>query len=163
MEVSRLKIVIFGAFHAGKSTFIQAVDPTSRHMDTECGDGTTTVALDYGKVVMHGLTVHLFGTPGQERFEFARRIIMEGMDAALLLVDCSCAVDDFTKRLYYDLVDSHVPLGLLLNKCDEVESCPAMVRRELPETRYTYEISARDPSNAREALARFVAGIKENR
>ena len=88
---------------------------------------------------------------------------MEGMDAALLVVDCSCAVDDFTKRLYYDLVDSHVPLGLLLNKCDVVESCPAMVRRELPETRYIYEISARDPSNAREALARFVAGIKENR
>jgi len=60
MEVSRLKIVIFGAFHAGKSTFIQAADPTSRHIDTECGDGTTTVALDYGKVVMDGLTVHLF-------------------------------------------------------------------------------------------------------
>ncbi|OPZ42493.1 MAG: elongation factor G [Euryarchaeota archaeon ADurb.BinA087] len=163
MEVSRLKIVIFGAFHAGKSTFIQAVDPTSRHIDTECGDGTTTVALDYGKVVMDGLTVHLFGTPGQERFEFARRIIMEGMDAALLLVDCSCAVDDFTKRLYCDLVDSHVPLGLMLNKCDVAESCPAMVRRELPGTGNMYEISARDPSSVREALGSFVAIVKENR
>jgi len=163
MQEPRLKIVVFGSYHAGKSTFIQAVDPASRHVDTASGDGTTTVALDYGKVMMDDVPVHLFGTPGQERFEFARRIIMEGMDAALLLVDCSCAVDDFTKRLYYDLVDSHVPLGLMLNKCDVVESCPAMVRRDLPETRYIYEISARDPSSAREALARFVAGIKENR
>ncbi len=88
---------------------------------------------------------------------------MEVMDAVLLAVDCSCSVDDFTKCHYYDLVDSHVPLGLVLNKCDVVESCPAMVRRDLSESGYTSEISARDPSSAREALARFVVGIKENR
>jgi signal recognition particle receptor subunit beta len=67
---------------------------------------TTTVALDYGKVVMHGFTGSLFGKSGHERFEFARRIIREGMGAALLLVDCTCAVDDFTKSLYHDLVAS---------------------------------------------------------
>jgi len=160
MEVSRLKIVVFGSYHAGKSTFIQAVDPASRHVDTKCGDGTTTVALDYGKVMIHDhLTIHLFGTPGQERFEFARRIIMQGMDAALLLVDCTCAVDDFTRSLYHDLLDSNIPLGLLVNKCDVTESCPAMVRRELPGSSYIYEVSAKDPSSAREALGRFVEDI----
>lgn len=161
MEESRLKIVVFGSYHAGKSTFIHAIDPASRHVDTACGDGTTTVALDYGKVMMDDIPVHLFGTPGQERFEFVRRIIMEGMDAAVLLVDCTCAVDDFTKSLYHDLAGSQVPLGLMLNKCDVTESCPAMVRRELPGTRYTYEINARDPSSAREALGKFVDVIRK--
>ncbi len=161
MQESRLKIVVFGSYHAGKSTFIQAVDPASRHVDTASGDGTTTVALDYGKVMMDDVPVHLFGTPGQERFEFARRIIMEGMDAALLLVDCSCAVDGFTKSLYHDLLARQIPLGLMINKCDVAETCPAMVRRELPGTRCIFEISARDPTSAREALGKFVKVIRK--
>jgi small GTP-binding protein len=159
MASSRLKIVVLGSFHAGKSTFIQAVDPASRHVDAECGDGTTTVALDYGKVKVNDFQVYLFGTPGQERFGFARKIIMQGMDAALLLVDCTCAVDAVTKEIYHDLMDCPIPLGLMLNKCDSSESCPAMVRRELPGSTHLYEISAKDPESARNALGRFVESI----
>jgi uncharacterized protein len=159
MASSRLKIVVFGSFHAGKSTFIQAIDPASRHVDAECGYGATTVALDYGKVVVDDFHVHLYGTPGQERFGFARNIIMQGMDAALLLVDCTCAVDAFTKDLYRDLMECHIPLGLVLNKCDVTESCPAMVRRELPGSTHIYEIYAKDPVSARDALGQFVESI----
>lgn len=163
MDTSRLKIVVFGSFHAGKSTFIQAIDPASRHIDAECGDGTTTVALDYGKVMINDHHIHLYGTPGQERFGFARKIIMQGMDAAILMVDCTCAVDAFTKGIYHDLMDCHVPLGLLLNKCDVTESCPAMVKRELAGSIHVYEISAKDPASAREALGRFVEVITKAR
>ena len=159
MDSSRLKIVVFGSFHAGKSTFIQAIDPASRHVDADCGDGTTTVGLDYGKVKVNDFQVHLFGTPGQERFEFARKIIMQGMDAALLMVDCTCAVDAFTKDIYHDLTECRVPLGLMLNKCDSAESCPSMVRRELPEIPHIYEISAKDPASAQNALEQFVEAI----
>ncbi|MDD1705949.1 MAG: GTP-binding protein [Methanoregulaceae archaeon] len=163
MDSSRLKIVVFGSFHAGKSTFIHAIDPASRHIEAECGETTTTVALDYGRAMVNDLHIHLYGTPGQERFEFARKIIMQGMDAALLMVDCTCAVDAFTKDIYHDLMDSQIPLGLVLNKCDVTESCPAMVRRELPGNTNIYEISAKDPSSAREALGRFVEDIAKNR
>ncbi len=163
MDPSRLKIVVFGSFHAGKSTFIQAIDPASRHVDAGCGNGTTTIALDYGQVTVNDHHVHLYGTPGQERFGFARNIIMQGMDAAILMVDCTCAVDAFTKEIYRDLMDCHVPLGLVLNKCDVTESCPAMVRRELPGTKYIYEISAKDSTSAREALGQFVEVITKAR
>lgn len=159
MDPLRLKIVVFGSFHAGKSTFIQALDSESRHIDAECGDGTTTVALDYGRVMVNDLHVHLYGTPGQERFGFARKIIMEGMDAALLLVDCTCAVDAFTKDIHQSLMTARVPFGLMVNKCDVTESCPAMVRRELPGSTHIYEISAKDPASAKEALNLFVEAI----
>jgi hypothetical protein len=159
MASSRLKIVVFGSFHAGKSTFIQAVDPASRHIDAGCGDGTTTVALDYGKVNVNNFQIHLYGTPGQKRFGFARKIIMQGMDAALLLVDSTCAVDAVTRDIYKDLMECHIPLGLMLNKCDSTESCPAMVRRDLPGSIYMYEISAKDPASARNALGSFVESI----
>lgn len=150
-----MKIVIFGSFHAGKSTFISAIDPDSRHVDTDCADGTTTVALDFGRVVINNCQIHLYGTPGQERFGFARQVIMRGMDAALLMVDCTCAVDEFTRQLYEDLQRTGIPLGIVMNKCDLSESCPAMVRRALPGAR-TFEISARDPVSARNALDQFV-------
>lgn len=159
MDPERLKIVVFGSFHAGKSTFIQSVDPDSRHVDTGRGEGSTTVALDYGRVNLESCQVHLYGTPGQERFGFAREIIMQGMDAALLMIDCTCAVDSLTKCIHQDLTASRVPLGLLLNKCDVAESCPSMVRKELPGDTHVYEISAKDPASAREALNRFVRDI----
>jgi small GTP-binding protein len=155
MDPTRLKIVVFGSFHAGKSTFIQAIDPASRHVDAECADGTTTVAIDFGKTDIHGKHIHLYGTPGQERFEFVREIISNGMDAAILMVDCSCGVDEFTRELYRHLSEIGVPLSVMLNKCDLTESCPSIIRSELPGAR-TYEISARNPESAREALTQFL-------
>jgi hypothetical protein len=47
----------------------------------------------------------------------------------------------------------------MLNKCDSSESYPATVRRELPGSPYMYEISAKDPASARNALGRFVESI----
>jgi hypothetical protein len=49
----------------------------------------------------------------------------------------------------------------MINKCDVAESCPAMVRMELPGTRFIKEISARDPTSAREALGKFVEVIRK--
>jgi len=158
MDPIRLKIVVFGSFHAGKSTFIKAIDPAFRHVDAECTDGTTTVAIDFGKTDIHDKHIYLFGTPGQERFEFVREITSNGMDAAILMVDCSSGLDEFTRELYRHLSETDVPLSVMLNKCDLIESCPSIIRSELPGAR-TYEISARNPESAREALAQFVQFI----
>jgi hypothetical protein len=51
----------------------------------------------------------------------------------------------------------------MLNKCDVTESCPAMVRRELPGSKNIYEISAKDPESATEALSRFVEVLSRAR
>jgi small GTP-binding protein len=98
-EEKRCKIVVFGAFGAGKTTLIKTLDPESTHVEADCAGGTTTVALDFGRVIMDGNHIHIFGTPGQERFEFAREIIGKGMDGAILLVDVTSPVDDFIHHL----------------------------------------------------------------
>lgn len=162
MDPTRLKIVVFGSFHAGKSTFVQAIDPGSRHVEANCSDGTTTVALDFGKIEIDGRVVYLYGTPGQERFEFVREIIAHGMDAAVLMVDCTCGPDTFTKHLYQHLKERGVPLSVMLNKCDLADACPARVRQEL-DGAVTYEISARNPGSSREALGQFVSTIGRKR
>jgi small GTP-binding protein len=158
MDPSRMKIVVFGPFNAGKSTFIQAIDPGSRHVEAECTEGTTTVAIDYGRADILGRQIHLFGTPGQERFEFVREITEQGMDAAILMVDCSCGIDEFTRQLYFHLAGTGAPVGIMLNKCDLENSCPETVREQFPKASM-YELSARDPESARRALEQFVGSM----
>jgi hypothetical protein len=158
MAAGKLKVVVFGSYDAGKSTFIQAIDPGARHVEAHTMDGDTTVALDFGRTNLHNLQVFLFGTPGQDRFEFVRQTLAYGMDAAILVVDCSVAVDDFTRQLYRTLVEQGIPLAVMLNKCDLSEACPALARREL-DSALLYEISATRPESARNALAGFIGTL----
>lgn len=62
-DETKLKIVIFGAFGAGKTTLIKIVDPESKHVEANCAGGTTTVALDFGRLRNNGCTIHIYGTP----------------------------------------------------------------------------------------------------
>jgi len=158
MNPSHLKVVVFGSFHAGKSTFIQAVDPTSRHVQAEGGEGSTTVAIDFGRGEVLGRQIHLFGTPGQERFDFVREFTENGMDAAILIIDCSCPVDDFTLKLYSHLTGTGVPVGIMLNKCDLDNAHPSITREKFPIGRI-YELSSLDSGSAREAFMEFLKSV----
>jgi small GTP-binding protein len=158
MAGGKLKIVVFGSFNAGKSTFIQSVDSNSRHIEAQAGEVSTTVAFDFGRITLHNMQIYLFGTPGQERFEFVREIISRGMDAAILVIDCTCQVDEFTRNLHEYLTGKNIPLAVMLNKCDMVEACPSMVRRTL-NTTLTFDISSRDGESTRQALSTFVDGL----
>ncbi len=42
MTEEKYKIVVFGAFGAGKSTLIQTLDPQAKHIEADCAGGTTT-------------------------------------------------------------------------------------------------------------------------
>ena len=50
----------------------------------------TTVAMDFGRITIdRDLVLYLFGTPGQDRFDFMWEILGEGMLGYVLLVDVS--------------------------------------------------------------------------
>ena len=100
-----LKVVVTGPFDAGKSTLIRTISETtvlSTERDVteriEGHSGSTTVAMDFGRLTLPGdLALYLFGTPGQERFEFMWDILAEGMLGFILVVDGS-SVDDSEDR-----------------------------------------------------------------
>lgn len=100
------KIVFTGPVSAGKTTAIAAISDTvpvktearasdkTRHLKTH-----TTVAMDYGVMDLgEGEKLHLYGTPGQERFEFMWEILTEGVLGMVILVDDSDA--DPLQRLF---------------------------------------------------------------
>jgi len=150
----KCKIVIFGAFGAGKTTLIKTLDPGSSHVEANCAGGTTTVALDYGRVQANDIHIHIFGTPGQERFEFAREIIGRGMDGAILIIDATSPVDGFIHHIYDSLSSARIPFMIFLNRYDSVGARPEIIQKEFT-TALIANVSALDRQQSFEALCAF--------
>lgn len=92
------KLIFTGPSGAGKSTAIAALSDipvvTTEAKDTERETNrnkfkeTITVALDYGVIKLPNKDkVHLYGTPGQERFNFMWDLLTEGGLGLILLID----------------------------------------------------------------------------
>ncbi|WP_298665897.1 ATP/GTP-binding protein [uncultured Methanofollis sp.] len=159
MAHGKFKLCVFGPYNAGKSSLIQCLDPAARHIEARCEGGTTTVALDYGKVQAGGETIYLFGTPGQERFEFVRQILARGMDGAIVVVDSTAGPDPMVERLSEWLVTRNVPYAIMLNKCDLPGSSPSRFARENGDAP-VYLVSAKSGENVHEALSLFIQNLK---
>ncbi|MGF1644195.1 MAG: ATP/GTP-binding protein [Thiotrichales bacterium] len=95
--MANYKIVFTGPVGAGKTTAIGAISQIAP-INTEAiaRDATrlrkpsTTVAMDYGLLTLgKEERVHLYGTPGQERFDFMWEILAEGGLGIVLLLDNS--------------------------------------------------------------------------
>jgi len=95
--MSNHKIIFTGPVGAGKSTAISSIsDVPPVSTDEAASDMTknrkaaTTVAMDYGVMNLDGAEpIHLYGTPGQERFDFMWDILTEGGIGLILLINNS--------------------------------------------------------------------------
>jgi len=89
------KIIFGGQVGSGKTTAIsQLSDIPVASTEARASDNValrkvhTTVAMDYGLINLpSGEKVHLFGTPGQERFRFMWDVLTMGGLGLVLLVD----------------------------------------------------------------------------
>jgi len=95
MKKNRYKIIFTGPVGSGKTTAITSIsDKPPISTNEAASDMTairkaeTTVAMDYG--ILHldnGDILHLYGTPGQQRFDFMWEILAEGGLGLVLLID----------------------------------------------------------------------------
>jgi small GTP-binding protein len=125
-----VKIVVTGPFAAGKTTLIRTISEitvlsTERGItdDTRSRKAETTVAMDFGRITIdRDLVLYLFGTPGQERFDFMWEILGEGMLGYVLLVDASRpeTYDEARSILAAFRRMAHVPFVVALNRGDSV-------------------------------------------
>ena len=89
------KIIFTGPVGAGKTTAVSTIsDAPPIVTEARACDNTrflkphTTVAMDYGVIKLsENEKVHLYGTPGQSRFDFMWEILSEGGLGIILLVD----------------------------------------------------------------------------
>ena len=95
MTTINKKIIFTGPVGAGKTTAIDSIsDIATVTTDEYASDMTksrkpqTTVAMDYGLIRLNqNERVHLYGTPGQERFDFMWDILTKGGIGLILLLD----------------------------------------------------------------------------
>jgi small GTP-binding protein len=126
--MAHLKVVITGPFNAGKTSFIRTVNEirgVNTDVSTEAGRHVkpqTTVAMDFGRVTLRGgLTLHLFGTPGQERFAFLWEVLTIECHGIVLLVDSRDAhsLADAGKMIdFFAARAPGVPIIVVANKQD---------------------------------------------
>lgn len=89
------KILFAGPVGAGKTTAVQAmsdapvVSTEARATDAVVHrKNSTTVAMDYGTITLDdGSMVHLYGAPGQDRFDFMWDILTRGAIGLVLMLD----------------------------------------------------------------------------
>jgi small GTP-binding protein len=130
-ETVVIKFVITGPFAAGKTTLVKTMSEipvigteTSVTDDTSAIKTNTTVSMDFGKLTLIDddliVELSLFGTPGQQRFNFMWDVLAEGMDGYVVLVDMArpqsfeeaAAIIEHFRRL------SDVPFVIGANKGD---------------------------------------------
>lgn len=90
------KILITGTMGAGKTTAIAAISDTPpvttdvANTDPSHSKAKTTVGLDFGTVQLDGgERLRIFGTPGQERFDFLWSVLATNALGIIILVDNS--------------------------------------------------------------------------
>lgn len=92
MEIMRL--IVTGAVDTGKSSLVRAVseiktvdiEPQAT-AQTSLLQGKATIALDYGRVHFDpDMSIQLYGTPGQPRFDFIWDLLMRRAHASIVLV-----------------------------------------------------------------------------
>lgn len=135
-----VKVVVAGAFGAGKTTFISALSEIpGLSSETVVTDesasvkSSTTVAMDFGRIIVPAvhdapaIELYLFGTPGQERFDFMWDIAARGMAGLVLMVDASApdTWDDSRKILTYFQKASDAPVTIGMNRSGKGASVAA--------------------------------------
>lgn len=168
------KIVIAGAFGVGKTTFVAAISeipiastealmpvaaaPTD-DVSLARGKTTTTVAMDFGRIAVdEGLTLYLFGTPGQDRFWFLWDDLARGALAAIVLVDTRNLAASWPAIAYFER-RGDIPFTVVVNLFD------GQLTHELAEVRDALDLpphiplttaDARDRHNVLESLRALI-------
>ena len=168
-----VKMVITGAVNSGKSEFIhtiseievvsterRATDEETRRLKKE-----TTVAMDFGRItIAEDIVLHLFGTPGQKRFDFMWEILSEGMLGLVVLVD-STRPETFRETLrIIDFFNSYRPIPYVVaaNKQDMEDAWkPDEVRHalRLPREVKVLPLMARDHEQVKNVLLELLYTI----
>ena len=133
------KILVTGPFAAGKTSLIQSVSQTdvvSTDVVTS-GDESdvkthTTVAMDFGTYQLpdEGISLLLFGTPGQARFRFMTNILKGDVDIVAFVVDAEARQTHAAAgvELRSLLADLRVPAVIAVNRCGDQDVAERVAR-----------------------------------
>lgn len=138
-----IKIVFFGPSLAGKTTALSIfhaiknqTDPDAVYKFQKIEDKAThrTIALDHATFGLgnknshgeHDFKYHLFTVPGQDRFKAMRRVVSEGLQGLIIVIDSTKVQWEDNKASLLELIeffgnslnDGSIAVQIMLNKMD---------------------------------------------
>jgi uncharacterized protein len=121
-EMEILRILVTGGVGATKTSLIhtmskiEAVDTDKKATDEvpKLKD-KTTVALDFGRLTLApNQSIHLYGTPGQARFDFMWDIFLENADAYILLIDTNNPENISQSYNIYQFINQRTTIPMII-------------------------------------------------
>jgi signal recognition particle receptor subunit beta len=120
MEIMRL--VVTGPVGAGKTTYINSISEIETvNTDRTATDETkemkakTTVAFDFGRLQFNpNMALHLYGTPGQSRFDFMWDILIRKAHAYILLVPAHRPKDFINARRIINFMNQRKKIPMVI-------------------------------------------------
>ncbi|MFA5983083.1 MAG: ATP/GTP-binding protein [Methylococcaceae bacterium] len=94
-HINEIKLVVVGNVGSGKTTGIEAVseipvvgtEAKASEQDALYRKPSTTVAMEYGILQLQKTKIHLYGTPGQRRFNFMSSILCKNAAGMIVMID----------------------------------------------------------------------------
>lgn len=108
------KILITGPFNSGKSSMVRQLSERSVSVDRV----GTTVSLDHGHIESKGLVTDLFGTPGQEKFDWILKILSKDIWGLILIIDSADPDFPRAKKMMEGVKERDIPFVVFANKQD---------------------------------------------
>ncbi len=120
MEI--MNLVITGTVGAGKTTFIRSVSEIEVvDTDRKATDNVaamkqnTTVAMDFGTLQFGDeMALHIYGTPGQTRFDFMWEILIERAHAYVLLIAAHRPSEFHHARRIMNFMNRHAKIPMII-------------------------------------------------
>jgi len=168
------KLIFTGPVAVGKTTAISCIsDIPTISTDVAATDETlhrkerTTVAMDYGFMSLEdGHYVHLYGTPGQERFNFMWDILVENGMGLVLLIDATADDPVRDLDLYLDYFSDFIKKSAAvvgITRTDMVSREVFLdIHHRLQERKQRlplFEIDAREPGEVRMLIHALLAEV----
>jgi len=120
--MKNMRLVVTGPVGAGKSTFVRTaseieVVQIERTVTDEISIGKeeTTIAFDFGKLTFGpDIDLHIYGTPGQSRFDFMWELLIQDAQAYILLVAAHRADDLPYARSILSFMEERVEIPMII-------------------------------------------------
>lgn len=163
-----VKILITGPVFSGKTTLVQTLSETdvveTDEIATEdIGKATTTIALDFGSLTIDGHNVYLFGTPGQDRFDFIWNELSKGSLGMMLMVAADKSYDYPYARKILKTISSQHPMPFVLGvtrlDVEDAWSLERVAEYFLLDVDDVVGLDARDEESAKAALRELLERV----